>query len=107
MPPSLPLGRFDIAICSEVIEHVNNPQILLRHAATLTLPDTGMLILTTQSGFVHETEKRVGHRRHFLTDDMVDLLSAALGGDLCEFGTPVFRSMTYQKDLPTEIPIRR
>ncbi|MGH9420370.1 MAG: class I SAM-dependent methyltransferase [Thermoanaerobaculia bacterium] len=56
--------RFDVVVASEIIEHLDQPEALLRNAALLARPG-GMLILTTQSGTIRETERRVGHIRHF------------------------------------------
>jgi SAM-dependent methyltransferase len=56
--------RFDVVVASEIIEHLDQPETLLQNAALLARPG-GKLILTTQSGTVRETERRVGHIRHF------------------------------------------
>jgi 2-polyprenyl-3-methyl-5-hydroxy-6-metoxy-1,4-benzoquinol methylase len=66
---------FDVVIASEIIEHLDAPALLLSHARSLAGPD-GHLILTTQSGPVRETERRVGHVRHFTRDELSDLLES-------------------------------
>ncbi len=66
---------FDAVISLEVIEHVARPASLLSHAFSLARPG-GRLLLSTQSGPVRETEKRVGHRRHFSAAQMDDLLKS-------------------------------
>ena len=70
-------GRFEAAVASEIIEHVETPEVLARNALWLVRPGTGRLLLSTQSGRVHETERRVGHRRHFSMVDMRELLERA------------------------------
>jgi SAM-dependent methyltransferase len=70
------VGGFDTVIASEVIEHLDRPDCLLRNAFALVRPG-GHLLLTTQSGPVRETERRVGHRRHFSVREMHDLLTDA------------------------------
>jgi cyclopropane fatty-acyl-phospholipid synthase-like methyltransferase len=55
---------FDVVVASEIIEHLDEPEALLRNAASMTKIG-GTLILTTQSGTIRETERRVGHIRHF------------------------------------------
>jgi SAM-dependent methyltransferase len=66
-------GGFDVVIASEVIEHLDRPECLLTNALALARPG-GRLLVTTQSGTVRETERRVGHRRHFSASEMRDIL---------------------------------
>jgi SAM-dependent methyltransferase len=74
-PPAL--GRtFDAVVTSEVVEHVDDPAAFLRNARTLAKRGA-MLVLSTQSGKVQETERRVGHLRHFSADEMRALLASA------------------------------
>lgn len=75
-PPEL-LGRFDIVMAAEIIEHVLYPDIFLRNALMLSRHHGGKLVLSTQSGNVRETERRVGHRRHFSSSEMGELLKAS------------------------------
>lgn len=72
VPPDL-LGRFDTVVASELIEHVENPLQLLQNARLLAEPGA-RLLLSTQSGPVRQTERRVGHVRHFSASEMQSLL---------------------------------
>jgi len=63
-------GKFDAVIATELIEHLDHPEALLRNARTLARPGTGKLFLSTQSGPLRETERRVGHRRHWTRGEM-------------------------------------
>ncbi len=74
LPESL-LGRFGAVIAAEVIEHVAAPERLLLNARRLAASG-GRLLLSTQSGRIHETERRVGHLRHFTQEGMRALLAA-------------------------------
>lgn len=65
---------FDAVVTSEVIEHVDDPRAFLRNARTLASRGA-MLVLSTQSGKVQETERRVGHLRHFSVEEMRALLT--------------------------------
>jgi 2-polyprenyl-3-methyl-5-hydroxy-6-metoxy-1,4-benzoquinol methylase len=71
-PPAL-RDSFDAVVASEIIEHVDDPLALLRSMRDLVRPG-GRLVLTTQSGRVHETERRVGHVRHFTRAEMESML---------------------------------
>jgi 2-polyprenyl-3-methyl-5-hydroxy-6-metoxy-1,4-benzoquinol methylase len=73
-PPAL-RGQFDTIASLEVIEHLENPEALLRNARQLAA-ERGRLVLSTQSGLMAETERRVGHVRHFATSEISDLLVA-------------------------------
>jgi SAM-dependent methyltransferase len=66
-------GRFDAVVAAELIEHLDQPGALLRSARQLVAP-RGRLYLSTQSGALRETERRVGHRRHFSAAEMRSLL---------------------------------
>jgi 2-polyprenyl-3-methyl-5-hydroxy-6-metoxy-1,4-benzoquinol methylase len=76
LPVSLKLaGRFEVVVASEIVEHLASPEELLRRAAELAKPRTGRLVLSTQSGPIRETERRVGHVRHFAADEIRALLA--------------------------------
>jgi cyclopropane fatty-acyl-phospholipid synthase-like methyltransferase len=68
--------RCDVAVSSEVIEHVTEPLRYLKNIHASMEPD-GLLVLTTQSGPVHATEKFVGHMRHWQAAEMAELLDSA------------------------------
>ena len=68
-------GRFDVIVASEIIEHLSDPRRFLTSAAAMARPGTGKLFLSTQSGRVWETERRVGHRRHFSREEVNRLLT--------------------------------
>ncbi|TPW19732.1 MAG: methyltransferase type 12 [Elusimicrobia bacterium] len=79
LPPAfLPAltGAFDVVIASEVIEHVELPLELLANARALARPG-GRLLLSTQSGPIRETERAVGHLRHYSAAEARDLLVRA------------------------------
>ncbi len=65
--------RFDAVVAMEVVEHLDDPGAFLREASTLSAR-RGRLYLSTQSGRVGETERRVGHRRHFTRPELTELL---------------------------------
>jgi 2-polyprenyl-3-methyl-5-hydroxy-6-metoxy-1,4-benzoquinol methylase len=67
------IGRFEVVVASEILEHLDDPRALLENARRLAAPG-GRLLLSTQSGPVRETERRVGHRRHFAKEELDVLL---------------------------------
>lgn len=69
-------GRFEAVVAAELIEHLDHPESFLAAAAGLAT-EGGRLYLSTQSGPVRETERRVGHRRHFSADEMSRMLAGA------------------------------
>lgn len=69
-------GGFDAVVACEIVEHVRAPEALLRNALALARPG-GRLLLSTQSGPLRETERRVGHQRHFERLEMDALLRSA------------------------------
>lgn len=70
-------GRWDVVVASEILEHLDEPAAFLGNALRLAAPGRGRLFLTTQSGPVRETERRVGHRQHFTPEVLTLLLREA------------------------------
>jgi SAM-dependent methyltransferase len=64
------------AICSEVIEHVDDPVLLLRNARDYMRPDC-VLVLTAPGGPMSAFDKHIGHRSHFTPSAISDLLRQA------------------------------
>jgi SAM-dependent methyltransferase len=62
-------GLYDLVLCSEVIEHVENDATVLRNLANLTAPG-GTVVLTTQTGEIYKTEEFLGHIRHYNPRDL-------------------------------------
>ena len=52
------------AVCSEVLEHVDDPAAFLR-AACPYLADGARLVVTVPGGPMSEFDKHIGHRQHF------------------------------------------
>lgn len=54
----------DIIICSEVIEHTEKYSDIIKWIHN-NLRENGILILTTQSGKIHASDRYTGHTQHF------------------------------------------
>jgi 2-polyprenyl-3-methyl-5-hydroxy-6-metoxy-1,4-benzoquinol methylase len=52
------------AVCSEVLEHVDDPAAVLRNVATLLAPGC-RLVVTVPGGPMSAFDKHIGHRGHF------------------------------------------
>jgi 2-polyprenyl-3-methyl-5-hydroxy-6-metoxy-1,4-benzoquinol methylase len=64
------------AVCSEVLEHVDDPVCLLRNARTLLAPGC-RLVVTVPGGPRSAFDRHIGHRRHFRASDLTAALSDA------------------------------
>jgi len=76
---AIPLGQRNWAthaICSEVIEHVDDPVQLLRNAREYMRPGC-VLALTAPGGPMSEFDKHIGHRKHYRPDEIEELFRQA------------------------------
>jgi SAM-dependent methyltransferase len=64
------------AVCSEVLEHVDEPVRLLRNARTLLAPGC-RLVVTVPGGPRSAFDRHLGHRRHFTAAALRETLSDA------------------------------
>jgi len=75
VPPELE-GWADVGVCSEVLEHVDDPVRLLR-TATRCLAPGGLLVVTVPGGPRTAFDRYIGHRRHFEPAALRAVLEAA------------------------------
>jgi SAM-dependent methyltransferase len=64
------------AICTEVLEHVDEPILLVRNATEYMAPGCS-IIVTVPGGTLHEFYRHIGHRRHYSKRDLRLLLEDA------------------------------
>ena len=64
------------AVCSEVLEHVDDPRRLLRHARAYLAPGC-RVVITVPGGPRSAFDKHIGHRRHFDRDSIASVLRDA------------------------------
>jgi SAM-dependent methyltransferase len=82
-PASLPeqyRGFATHAVCSEVLEHVDDPVAVLRNARALLAPGC-RLVITVPAGPMSAFDRHIGHRRHF-TPEAVETMFRAAGLEL-------------------------
>lgn len=64
------------AVCSEVLEHVDEPVTLLRNARSWLGPGC-RFVVTVPGGPMSAFDRHIGHRRHFSPGDLREILEAA------------------------------
>jgi SAM-dependent methyltransferase len=64
------------ALCSDVLEHLDDPALLLRHAAAYMAPGC-KLVATVPGGWYSAFYGHIGHRRHYTPAQLGDLLESA------------------------------
>lgn len=75
-PPPDRAGWATHAVCSEVLEHVDEPTTLLANAKAYLAPGC-RLIVTVPGGPMSAFDRHIGHRRHFTTERLRALLTEA------------------------------
>jgi SAM-dependent methyltransferase len=63
------------AVCSEVLEHLDDPLALLRNSATMLAPGA-LLVVTVPSGRMSAFDRHIGHRRHYTPELLRSQLAA-------------------------------
>ncbi|NTU69549.1 class I SAM-dependent methyltransferase [bacterium] len=66
----------DIVVCSDVIEHVDEPVDFCRLVRKY-MKKTGVLLLTVPGGPMSAFDRHIGHRRHFDTTTITNVLEKA------------------------------
>ncbi len=78
-----------VAVCSEVLEHVDDPGSFLQAVAPF-LAASAKLVVTVPAGPMSAFDRHIGHRRHFTPDSLSHV--AAEGGfkvkSICSAGFP-------------------
>ncbi len=92
--------QFDVMICSEVIEHTRNYAEILRWMYKNLAPG-GLMILTTQTGKIHGSDRYTGHTQHFRKREL-DTLLREIGYSIERsylWGWPFFTLQKYMTDI--------
>jgi SAM-dependent methyltransferase len=76
-PDTEPLrGWADVAVCSEVLEHVGHPATVLSNIGDYLRPN-GSLIVTVPGGPMSAFDRHIGHRKHYRPTDLRTLVERA------------------------------
>jgi SAM-dependent methyltransferase len=64
------------AVCSEVLEHLDDPASALRNARHCLAPG-GRLVITVPAGPMSAFDRHIGHRRHFRPERLREVIEGA------------------------------
>jgi trans-aconitate methyltransferase len=70
------IHRANFAACVEVLEHLDDPVLLLRNAAAYMAPGCKLLV-TVPGGPMSAFDRHIGHRKHYKPSELKDLLQSA------------------------------
>ena len=90
-PPAEYRAWATYAVCSEVLEHVDDPCRLLVNSRPYLVPGC-RLVVTVPGGPMTSYDRHIGHRKHYRPDELAELLRSA-GFDVIRAtgaGFPVF-----------------
>ena len=73
--PSVGAGA-GFAVCSEVLEHVDEPEVLIRNASAYMAPGC-RLVVTVPGGPRSALDRHIGHRQHFTAGELSTILRRA------------------------------
>lgn len=66
----------DFAVCSEVLEHLTDPEVFLRNIQAYLKPGA-KLVVTVPGGPMSYFDRHIGHQGHFTAERLAKVLSAA------------------------------
>ncbi len=72
-PNTIPCDLAEFAVCSEVLEHVDVPEVMLRNAARYMSAGC-VIVVTVPCGPMSEFERHLGHRRHYSPDEIAGVI---------------------------------
>lgn len=73
--------RFDVVVCSEVLEHLDEPEKALMLISQLLL-ENGRLIVSVPAGPKSFFDRLIGHKRHYTRDSLFKLLKESGFSDI-------------------------
>jgi 2-polyprenyl-3-methyl-5-hydroxy-6-metoxy-1,4-benzoquinol methylase len=99
---------FDLVVCSEVIEHLDDQRSAVRNLACMVNPG-GRLVVTCPTGMMYPTERHFGHVRHpgakdlaaWARDTGLEVIS------LQNWGWPTYRALKWATNVDAEWALKR
>jgi len=70
------LGRFDVIVCSEVVEHLPDDALAVARLSALLAP-RGKLVITVPGGKMSRFDQLIGHQRHYSVARLRELAEGA------------------------------
>jgi 2-polyprenyl-3-methyl-5-hydroxy-6-metoxy-1,4-benzoquinol methylase len=103
---SLPTN-FDLVVCSEVVEHLDDPTRAISNMRKMT-QQGGFLVLTTQHGRVHATEEAIGHTSHPTRAELLRWIQSAGYSvlEMRQWGWPGYLMLKYLVNLAPGTALR-
>jgi 2-polyprenyl-3-methyl-5-hydroxy-6-metoxy-1,4-benzoquinol methylase len=71
------LGKSDLVICSEVVEHIDEAALAVTRLRLLAAPG-GTIVVTVPGGRMSKFDVAIGHKKHYTTSMLRGLLSGAV-----------------------------
>jgi 2-polyprenyl-3-methyl-5-hydroxy-6-metoxy-1,4-benzoquinol methylase len=100
-------STYDLLVCTEVIEHLDDRASAFRHLAAMMNPG-GHLVVTCPTGHVYQTERHFGHTSHPSPEEVRSLASAAglEVTDVANWGFPLYRAMKWATNVNADWAIK-
>lgn len=94
---------FDLVVCSEVIEHLDDQRAAVAHLARMVRPG-GRLLITCPTGTMYATEKHFGHVRHPSAEELSRWArDAGLEvGSIWNWGWPTYRLLKWATNVDAD-----
>ena len=82
---------FDLVVCADVVEHIDDDVVAIRHMAAMIDPG-GYLIIATLQGRMRRFEPGIGHIRNYAPGELqAKVIAAGLKVDrVIEWGFPLY-----------------
>jgi SAM-dependent methyltransferase len=98
---------FDLVVCSEVVEHLDDPTRAVSNMRRMTR-EGGFLVLTTQHGRVHATEQAIGHTSHPTRADLLRWIQTAGYSvlEMRQWGWPGYLLLKYVVNIAPNTALR-